>query len=172
MKEIETLIPHRNPFLYVDKISSLSKEEIIGTTVFSDANEFLTGSFPEFNYVPGVILIEAMAQCGGAGIKKLGLADGLFGFANIEAANFYKGVEFGDVFKMVIKNIKITDNYFKQSGIGLVADSPARTWRKSTVRFSIVIMFYSALVLKRHLNNSFIPSQFHHRLFFAFFVSN
>jgi 3-hydroxyacyl-[acyl-carrier-protein] dehydratase len=65
MKEIETLIPHRNPFLYVDKISSLSKEEFVWTTVFSDANEFLTGSFPEFNYVPGVILIEAMAQCGG-----------------------------------------------------------------------------------------------------------
>lgn len=135
MKEIETLIPHRNPFLYVDKISSLSKEEIIGTTVFSDANEFLTGSFPEFNYVPGVILIEAMAQCGGAGIKKLGLADGLFGLANIETANFYKGVEYGDVFKMVIKNIKITDKYFKQSGIGLVADSSCMDLTWTCVRF-------------------------------------
>ena len=135
MKEIETLIPHRNPFLYVDKISSLSKEEIIGTTVFSDANELLTGSFPEFNYVPGVILIEAMAQCGGAGIKKLGLADGLFGLANIETANFYKGVEYGDVFKMVIKNIKITDKYFKQSGIGLVADSSCMDLTWTCVRF-------------------------------------
>ena len=130
MKEIETLIPHRNPFLYLDEISSFSKEEIVGTTVFSDANEFLTGSFPEFNYVPGVILVEAMAQCGGAGIKKLGLADGLFGLANIEAANFYKGVEYGDVFKMVIKNIKITDKYLKQSGTGYVGDSPCMdlTW--------------------------------------------
>ena len=135
MKEIETLIPHRTPFLYVDKISFLSKEEIIGTTVFSDANDFLTGSFPEFNYVPGVILIEAMAQCGGAGIKKLELADGLFGLANIEAANFYKGVEYGDVFKMVIKNIKITDKYFKQSGIGLVADSPCMDLTWTCVRF-------------------------------------
>lgn len=130
MKEIETLIPHRNPFLFVDKISLLSKEEIIGTIIFSDANEFLTGSFPEFNCVPGVILIEAMAQCGGAGIKKLGLADGLFGLANIEAANFYKGVEYGDVFKMVINNIKITDKYFKQSGSGFVGDCPCMdlTW--------------------------------------------
>ena len=135
MKEIETLIPHRTPFLYVDKISFLSKEEIIGTTVFSHANEFLTGSFPEFNFVPGVILIEAMAQCGGAGIKKLGLADGLFGLANIEAANFYKGVEYGDVFKMVIKNIKITDKYFKQSGIGFAADSPCMDLTWTCVRF-------------------------------------
>jgi hypothetical protein len=56
-----------------------------------------------------------MAQCGGAGIKKLGLADGVFGFANIESARFYKGVEYQKVFKMVIKNIKVTDRYLKQS---------------------------------------------------------
>jgi len=135
VKEIETLIPHRNPFLYVDKISSLSKEEIIGTVMFSEANEFLTGSFPAFNYVAGVILIEAMAQCGGAGIKKLGLANGLFGFANIDGANFYKGVEYGDVFKMVIKNIKITDKYFKQSGTGFVADSVCMDLTWTCVKF-------------------------------------
>lgn len=135
VKEIETLIPHRNPFLYVDQISSLSKDEIIGTTIFSDSNEFLTGSFPEFNYVPGVILIEAMAQCGGAGIKKLALADGLFGFANIDTANFYKGVRYGEVFKMVIKNIKVTDKYFKQSGLGFASDIPCMDLTWICVRF-------------------------------------
>ena len=107
MKEIETLIPHRNPFLYLDEISSFSKEEIVGTTVFSDANKFLTGSFPEFNYVPGVILIEAMAQCGGAGIKKLQLADGLFGFANIEAANFYKALNLATFSKWLLRILKL-----------------------------------------------------------------
>jgi 3-hydroxyacyl-[acyl-carrier-protein] dehydratase len=135
VKEIETLIPHRNPFLYVDKLCTLSREEIIGTTTFSESNEFLTGSFPEFNYVPGVILIEAMAQCGGAGIKKLGLADGLFGFANIEAANFYRGVQYGDIFKMVIKNIKVTDKYFKQSGTGFVSDIPCMDVIWTCVKF-------------------------------------
>ena len=95
MKEIETLIPHRNPFLYVDEILSLSPAQITGRTVFTDKDDFLTGSFPEFNYVPGVVLIEAMAQCGGAGIKKLGLADGLFGLANIERADFRSGVSYG-----------------------------------------------------------------------------
>jgi 3-hydroxyacyl-[acyl-carrier-protein] dehydratase len=135
MKEIETLIPHRNPFLYVDKIIALSKEEIIGTTVFSDGNSFLTGSFPEFNYVPGVILIEAMAQCGGAGIKKLGLADGLFGFANIERASFTKGVEYNSIFKMVIKNIKITERYIKQSGTGYVDEDACMELIWTCVKF-------------------------------------
>lgn len=120
MKEVESLIPHRNPFLYVDKITSLSKEEIIGETIFHCSDGFLSGSFPDFNYVPGVILIEAMAQCGGAGIKKLGLAEGLFGFANIESANFHKGVEYGKIFRMVIRNIKIADKYIKQSGFGMI----------------------------------------------------
>ena len=100
MKEVEALIPHRDPFLYLDKIISLSKDEIIGETIFHCSNGFLSGSFPKFNYVPGVILIEAMAQCGGAGIKKLDLAKGLFGFANIESATFYRGVEYGAIFRM------------------------------------------------------------------------
>jgi len=135
MKEIETLIPHRNPFLYVDKIVLISREEIIGATVFSDSNDFLKGSFPEFNYVPGVVLIEAMAQCGGAGIKKLGLAEGLFGFANIETANFHKGVEYGETFRMVIKNVKVTDKYFKQSGTGFVSDVPCMDLVWTCVKF-------------------------------------
>ncbi|MBA4054884.1 MAG: beta-hydroxyacyl-ACP dehydratase [Marivirga sp.] len=123
MKEIEILIPHRTPFLYVDKIVSCSKEQIIGEKIFSDQDSFLTGSFPEFSFVPGVILIEGMAQCGGAGIKKLGLADGLFGLANIENANFYAGVPFGTAFTMVVQNIKIADKYIKQSGKGYVENS-------------------------------------------------
>jgi 3-hydroxyacyl-[acyl-carrier-protein] dehydratase len=118
MKEIEVLIPHRAPFLYVDKIISLSKEEIIGIKVFTDNDAFLKGSFPESGFVPGVILIEALAQCGGAGIKKLGLADGLFGLANIENASFFKGVSYDTEFRMVVKNIKIAEKFIKQTGVG------------------------------------------------------
>jgi 3-hydroxyacyl-[acyl-carrier-protein] dehydratase len=122
MKEVETLIPHRDPFLFIDKIVSATPEEIVGTKIFPDNDHFLKGSFPEFNFVAGTILIEAMAQCGGAGIKKLGLADGFFGFANIENANFVNGVPFGKEFKMVIRNIKIAERYIKQSGVGYVDD--------------------------------------------------
>lgn len=130
MKEIEMLIPHRDPFLYVDKLISLSKAEIIGTKIFSGTDQFLRGSFPDLYFVPGVILIEAMAQCGGAGIKKLGLADGLFGLANIENASFFRGVEFETVFKIVIKNIKVADKFLKQTGIGYVDNEPCveLTW--------------------------------------------
>ena len=130
MKEVETLIPHRAPFLFVDKILSVTPEEIVGTKIFPDSEQFLRGSFPEFNFVAGTILIEAMAQCGGAGIKKLGLADGFFGFANIENASFFQGVPYGKEFKMVIRNIKIAERYIKQSGVGYVDDEQCMelTW--------------------------------------------
>jgi len=120
IKEIETLIPHRAPFLYVDKLISASREEIAGIMTFSGDDQFLSGSFPEFSFVPGAILIEAIAQCGGAGIKKLGLADGLFGLANIESAHFFAGVEYEKIFTMIIKNIKVTDKYIKQTAKGYV----------------------------------------------------
>lgn len=135
MKEVESLIPHRNPFLFIDKIVSATPEEIVGVKVFPGNDHFLKGSFPEFNFVAGTILIEAMAQCGGAGIKKLGLADGFFGFANIENANFVQGVPFGKEFKMVIRNIKIAERYIKQSGVGYVDDKQCLELTWTCVKF-------------------------------------
>ena len=130
MSEFETLLPHRSPFLFIDELISLSKDEIVGTKTFSDSDQSLKGNFPELSFVPGVILIESMAQCGGAGIKKLAVADGLFGLASIESARFFKGVEYEKIFKMVIKNLKLTDRLVKQSGIGYVDDIPCveLTW--------------------------------------------
>jgi len=135
MKEVETLIPHRDPFLFIDKIVSATPEEIVGIKIFPDNDQFLKGSFPEFNFVAGTILIEAMAQCGGAGIKKLGLADGFFGFANIENANFLNGVPYGTEFRMVIRNIKIAEKYIKQSGVGYVNNEPCLELTWTCVKF-------------------------------------
>ncbi|PZQ91347.1 MAG: beta-hydroxyacyl-ACP dehydratase, partial [Flavobacterium johnsoniae] len=72
-KDIENLIPHRAPFLFVDEIISVDKEQIIGVKKFDDTNFILKGNFPEFNYIPGTILLESMAQCGGAGVRLLGV---------------------------------------------------------------------------------------------------
>lgn len=135
MKEVETLIPHREPFLFVDRIVSATPEEIVGTKVFPDSEHFLRGSFPESGFVAGTILIEAMAQCGGAGIKKLGLADGFFGFANIENANFFQGVPYGKEFKMVVRNVKIAERYIRQSGVGYVDDEQCVELTWTCVKF-------------------------------------
>jgi 3-hydroxyacyl-[acyl-carrier-protein] dehydratase len=124
---VEDLIPHRDPFLFVDRIISASKEEIVGTKTFDKKNFWLKGSFPEFSFVPGTILIESMAQCGGAGIRSLGLSDGLFGLAGIDQAEFLKGVEYDQEITYKIKNLRIGDKIIKQSGIAYVNGEPVLT---------------------------------------------
>lgn len=93
MAEVEKLIPHRTPFLFVDQIISFSNETIIGIKTFDDRDLWLKGSVPESEYIPGTILIESMAQCGGAGVKLLGITNGIFGLATIEDAEFYATAE-------------------------------------------------------------------------------
>jgi 3-hydroxyacyl-[acyl-carrier-protein] dehydratase len=128
--EIEKLLPHRAPFLFVDKIISANEKEIIGIKSFDKSNEMLTGSFPEFNYIPGMILVESMAQCGGAGVKKIGLIDGLFGLASIEKVTFFKGVTYNEEIKYVINNIRVSNKLIKQTGIAYANNEPIAeaTW--------------------------------------------
>lgn len=130
MKDIETLIPHRAPFLFVDEITTVDSEKIVGNRTFDNSEQILKGSFPDFKFVPGMIIIESMAQCGGAGVKMLGIAQGLFGLVNIENANFYKGVKFGDKVRYEIKNIRLSEKIIKQSGIAYVDETPVAdaTW--------------------------------------------
>lgn len=115
-QKIEDLIPHRAPFLFVDEIISYTPETIIGSKTFTQEDAWLQGSFPDFNFVPGTILIEAMAQCGGAGVKLLGLADGVFGLVSLDNIEFFAGVEFEKLVKFVVKNIRVSEKIIKQSG--------------------------------------------------------
>lgn len=122
MCEIEKLIPHRTPFLFVDQIMSFSNETIIGIKTFDERDLWLKGSVPESEYIPGTILIESMAQCGGAGVKLLGITSGFFGLVSIEDTEFYAAAKFKDQIKFIVKNIRLSEKIIKQSGIAYVAD--------------------------------------------------
>ncbi|MBN1525058.1 MAG: 3-hydroxyacyl-ACP dehydratase FabZ [Spirochaetales bacterium] len=126
MSEVESLLPHRKPFLYVDRIESATGEEIIGYKKFTDEEYFFAGHFPEYPVVPGVILVETMAQCGGAGVAKLGaLKDALFFLATVDKAKFRQQVRPNDEVKIVVKNIKISKIAIKQEGKIFVHDKVA-----------------------------------------------
>jgi 3-hydroxyacyl-[acyl-carrier-protein] dehydratase len=134
--EISELLPHRDPFLFVDKILSSTEEEIIGTKIFSKKDGWLKGSFPESGFIPGMILVESIAQCGGAGIKLLGIAEGIFALTSIEQVNFYAGGLYGKKIKYLIKNQKISRNIIQQSGIAMMGKLKLMeaTWMSVKVR--------------------------------------
>lgn len=123
MSYIETLLPHRHPFLFLDEIISANMDEIVGIKTFDDSFEAFQGHFPERRIVPGIILVETMAQCGGAGLKQLGIVgEGVYGFATMEKVRFLSLVEFGQTVKMVVKNLRVSGRVIKQSGIAYCED--------------------------------------------------
>ncbi len=65
INDIKKRLPHRPPFLLVDKIMEVGKEHVIGVKQVTMNEPFFVGHFPEEPVMPGVLQIEAMAQCGG-----------------------------------------------------------------------------------------------------------
>ncbi|MAQ00347.1 MAG: UDP-3-O-[3-hydroxymyristoyl] N-acetylglucosamine deacetylase [Flavobacteriaceae bacterium] len=63
--KIMEILPHRPPFLFIDKIYELSDDLVIGVKNVTIDEDFFKGHFPEYPVMPGVIIIEAMAQMGG-----------------------------------------------------------------------------------------------------------
>jgi len=127
MNEIEKLLPHRDPFLFVDEIIEASKEKIIAKHLFSENEYFFKGHFPEYPVVPGVILVETMAQSGGAGLRKLGVLgdDALFFFASVDKVKFRRQVRPGDTVRCEIENLRVSPKMIKQRGNAFVGDELA-----------------------------------------------
>jgi 3-hydroxyacyl-[acyl-carrier-protein] dehydratase len=116
--EIEALLPHRAPFLFVDEILSADEKSIVARHVFTDREFFFAGHFPEHPVVPGVILIETMAQSGGAGLRKTGVlgGDSLFFLASVDKVKFRRQVRPGEEVRCEIENLRVSAKMIKQAG--------------------------------------------------------
>lgn len=104
VNHIKELLPHRYPFLMVDKVISINKEEVIGVKSVTANEPFFQGHFPEEPVMPGVLLIEAMAQTGG--LLVLCGREGKYStyFIRIDNVKFRKKVVPGDtlIFKLTL----------------------------------------------------------------------
>lgn len=116
INEIRSVIPHRYPFLLVDRIIEIDREagSITGIKNVTSNEPFFQGHFPDFPIMPGVLIVEAMAQTGGILLKEaLGDDDGkLAVFMGIRDAKFRKPVVPGDTIRLeLILNGKKFNTY-------------------------------------------------------------
>jgi len=127
MNEIENLLPHREPFLFVDEITETGEEKIIAKHIFTEKEFFFKGHFPGYPVVPGVILIETMAQSGGAALRKRGVLedDALFFLATVDKVKFRRQVRPGEEVRSEVINLRVSPRMIKQSGKAFVGDELA-----------------------------------------------
>ena len=108
IKEIQEIIPHRHPFLLVDKIEKLVPgEKAVGYKAITYDESFFKGHFPEEPVMPGVLQIEALAQVGAVAILSLEENKGKTAyFGSINSAKFKRKVVPGDMLKLECEIIK------------------------------------------------------------------
>ncbi|HAA91621.1 MAG TPA: 3-hydroxyacyl-[acyl-carrier-protein] dehydratase FabZ [Rhodospirillaceae bacterium] len=124
IQEIMDLLPHRYPFLLIDKIIDvIGDERATGIKCVSVSEPFFQGHFPEQPIMPGVLIIEAMAQTAAAiVVRQLPEAEGQRGvyFMTIENARFRRPVGPGDTLHLQVKKIRQRGKVWKFSGDALV----------------------------------------------------
>ena len=102
---IRALIPHRYPFLLVDRVEELEPGvRAVGIKNVTQNEPFFQGHFPDYPVMPGVLIVEAMAQVGAVGVMTLeGYRGKLALFAGIDGVRFRRQVIPGDVLRMEVE---------------------------------------------------------------------
>src|SRR3990167_5833224 len=121
-KEIAQMLPHRYPFLLVDKIIELNLEEnrIVGLKNVTMNEQFFQGHFPGAPIMPGVLILEALAQTGGILVHQKGFAHKIAVLLNRGAFKFRKPVVPGDVLILQIQGIHLSSKAGKVHGKAFV----------------------------------------------------
>src|SRR5580698_5106638 len=126
-KQIMKILPHAFPFLLVDKIIHLDLEqnEIIGVKNVTVNEPFFQGHFPNVPIMPGVLILEALAQTGGILVHQKGYDKKIAVLLNVSGAKFRRPVTPGDVLHLHAKGIHISGNGGKIAAKAMIGDQLA-----------------------------------------------
>ena len=129
--EIINLIPHRHPFLLIDRVEEIiENESAIGIKNVTINENFFIGHFPEFPVMPGVLIVEAMAQtaaCLMSYSNKYLQKQKVVFLTSIENAKFKKMTTPGNVLKLKVRVISNRKNFYKFSGTAYSKDEMMAT---------------------------------------------
>lgn len=117
--EIQSILPHRYPFLLVDRIRELDPDRrIVGIKNVTINEPFFQGHFPGRPVMPGVLILEALAQVGGVlAFKSLGsVGRPVVYLTGIDAAKFRKPVVPGDILRLEVDVLKKRAPFWKMQG--------------------------------------------------------
>ncbi|NBC27167.1 MAG: 3-hydroxyacyl-ACP dehydratase FabZ [Bacteroidetes bacterium] len=124
--EIKKLLPHRYPFLLVDRVLEIEEKRIVTLKNVTSNEEFFNGHFPDQPIMPGVLQVEAMAQSGCLMLLNSSLVDNpddvLIVFTGINNAKFRKSVVPGDQLKMEVHLANQRRNFITMKGKAMVED--------------------------------------------------
>lgn len=122
IEEIRQILPHRYPMLLVDRILELEPERIVGIKNVTANEPFFAGHFPDFPVMPGVLIVEAMAQVAGVLVLREipDRANKLVFLAGVDNAKFRRPVLPGDQLRIEMKVVKKKASVAKMLGVATV----------------------------------------------------
>ncbi|CCO07614.1 3-hydroxyacyl-ACP dehydratase FabZ [Desulforamulus hydrothermalis] len=124
---IQQILPHRYPFLLVDRILEVEQgKRVVGIKNVTANEAFFQGHFPNYPVMPGVLIIEAMAQVGAVAILSMPEYAGRIAFfAGIDKARFRRQVLPGDTLRIEVEVLKLRGSVGKSTARAYVGEELA-----------------------------------------------